>query len=98
MTAMRSSIAPVTRFLMAIAVGTLVACGADIADGTCSVDDTDDGRKTISCDDGTSVTVSDGADGMDGAKGDEGQPGANGASCTVDDTDDGRKTISCDDG
>ncbi len=59
-------------------------------DGTaCTVADNNDGTKTISCDDGTSVTVSDGADGADGA---------DGTSCTVADNGDGTKTISCDDG
>jgi len=51
-----------------------------------------DGTKTISCDDGTTVTVNDGAAGAAGAA------GANGTSCTVTDNMDGTKTISCDDG
>ena len=51
--------------------------------GSCSAKDNGDGTKTISCDDGTEVTVSDGEDG---------------ASCTVKDNGDGTKTISCEDG
>src|SRR5678816_4251828 len=48
-----------------------------------------DGTVTISCEDGTSVTVADGQDGQDGT---------DGTSCTVADNGDGTKTISCDDG
>ena len=48
--------------------------------------DNGDGTKTISCSDGTSVTVSDGAS------------GTSGSSCTVADNGDGTKTISCGDG
>jgi len=88
--------------------------GADGQDGTdgqdgengqagtsCSVSDNGDGTKTISCSDGTSVTVSDGADGQDGQIGRDGQDGENGqagTSCSVSDNGDGTKTISCSDG
>ncbi|MBN1612478.1 MAG: hypothetical protein JW940_37955, partial [Polyangiaceae bacterium] len=59
------------------------------AGDSCSVMDDGDGTKTIACDDGTSVTVSDGADGQDGAD------GADGSSCSVTDDGDGTKTIAC---
>jgi hypothetical protein len=72
------------------------APGADGADGTsCTVTDNLDGSRTISCTDGTSATVSDGAPGADGA---DGLPGVDGTSCTVNDNGDGSKTISCTDG
>jgi mono/diheme cytochrome c family protein len=51
--------------------------------GSCTVTDNGDGTKTISCEDGTEVTISD---------------GTAGAACTVTDNGDGTKTISCDDG
>jgi len=62
---------------------------------SCSVTDNGDGTKTISCDDGTEVIVSDGTQGEPGPQGD---PGESGSSCTVADNGDGTKTISCDDG
>ncbi len=53
---------------------------------SCSVTDNGDGTSTISCEDGTSVTV------QGGATGDAG------SGCTVTDNGDGTKTIKCDDG
>jgi predicted CXXCH cytochrome family protein len=66
----------------------LAGCtGEDGQDGTsCTVVDNGNGTKTISCQDGTSVTVSDGAE------------GAAGSSCTVRDNRNGTKTITCQDG
>ncbi len=88
--------------------------GAPGADGaSCTAVDNGDGSMTISCEDGTSVTVMNGEDGEDGqdgqdgdngaaggvgATGPEGPPGPAGTSCTVVDNEDGTKTISCDDG
>ena len=57
--------------------------GASGDDASCSVVDNEDGTKTITCDDGTSVTIGDGTDGQ---------------SCTVVDNGDGTKTITCEDG
>ncbi len=60
--------------------------GADGEDGTsCTVTDNGDGTVTISCEDGTEVTISDGQDGTDGE------------SCTIVDNGDGTKTITCGD-
>ena len=85
--------------------------GADGDTGTagtdgssCSVTDNGNGTKSIACEDGTNVTVTDGSDGQAGAtgpRGDAGSPGAPGApgsSCTVVDNNDGTHTILCDDG
>ncbi len=62
------------------------ADGADGADGTtgdsCTVTDNGDGTKTITCEDGTSVTVSDGTDGEKGESGTDGTDGADGADGT----------------
>jgi len=77
---------------------------------SCTVTDEGEGTRTVSCTDGTQVTINDGAqgtpgtpgtpgkDGNDGKPGDAGAPGANGTSCSVDDNLDGTKTISCTDG
>ena len=49
---------------------------------SCTVTDNGNGAKTVSCDDGTSVSVRDGtngADGTDGQDGNNGQDGANGS-------------------
>ncbi len=55
-------------------------------DGTgCTVADNEDGTKTITCGDDTTVTVSDGA------------AGADGEDCTVSDSGNGTKTITCGD-
>ena len=71
-------------FALVACTGDKGADGTDGIDGTsCTVTDNGDGTKTVSCDDGTSITVSDGTDG---------------AACTVTDNGDGTKTISCDDG
>jgi len=54
------------------------ANGVNGANGTsCTVSDNGDGTKTISCEDGTSVTVSDGAAGTDGNDGQDGKDGKN---------------------
>lgn len=45
------------------------ACSGDNDGGSCTVTDNGDGSKTISCDDGTSVTVNDGQNGNDGQDG-----------------------------
>jgi OmcA/MtrC family decaheme c-type cytochrome len=60
--------------------------------GSCSITDNGDGTKTISCDDGTNVTVADGQTGQTG------QDGQDGASCTITDNGDGTKTVACTDG
>ncbi|MGI6683121.1 MAG: SUMF1/EgtB/PvdO family nonheme iron enzyme [Myxococcota bacterium] len=57
----------------------------------CGITDNGDGTRTITCNDGTSATLSDGKDGQDG------EPGKDGTSCTLS-TSDGVKTISCNDG
>lgn len=70
-------------------------------DGGCEVRENADGSSTITCADGTSVTVQNGRDGQDGQDGEDGQDGTDGedgASCTVVDNGDGTKTISCEDG
>ena len=75
---------------LALIAGALLAapaCGSSGKDGdSCTVADNGDGTSTISCDDGTSVTVGDGKDGEDGT------------SCSITDNGDGTKTITCDDG
>lgn len=78
--------------------GPIGPSGANGANGSsCSVTDNHDGTKTISCADGTSVTVTDGNDGTNGSNGNNGDPGTDGVSCTVTDNGDGTKTISCTD-
>jgi hypothetical protein len=63
------------------------APGTDGADGkSCTISSGTFGVKTIQCEDGTSVTVTDGMDGADGN------------SCSVLDNHDGTKTIYCEDG
>jgi len=62
---------------------------------SCTVVEDETGTKTITCADGSEVTVSDGADGDDGA---DGADGADGTSCSVTDNADGSKTLTCDDG
>ncbi|MFH0981985.1 MAG: hypothetical protein V2A79_10635 [Planctomycetota bacterium] len=58
------------------------ADGADGADGrdgsSCTVADNGDGTYTLSCEDGTSVTIHDGQDGRDGVDGQDGKNGADG--------------------
>lgn len=67
----------------------VLACSAPAQSDPCTVADNGDGSYTISCPDGTSATLHDGAQGV---------AGADGSSCTVDPNGDGTKTISCDDG
>ena len=81
-------------FLAGAFVVAATACGGgkDGADGTsCSVEDTSDGTKTITCTDGTSAVIANGKAGGDG------QNGADGSSCSVEDNGDGTSTISCTD-
>ena len=82
--------------------------GANGEDGSsCSVSANTDGTRTITCEDGTTATVSDGAPGEvgetgatgeTGAVGETGETGAAGTSCSVVDNGDGSKTITCEDG
>ncbi len=62
---------------------------------SCSVADNGNGTKTITCQDGTSATVSNGATGATGARGATGATGADGASCTVTTRTDNAKLIVC---
>jgi OmcA/MtrC family decaheme c-type cytochrome len=64
----------------------------------CTVKDNGDSTKTISCPDGTSVTLADGATGTMGTDGSDGKDGTNGSPCTVKDNGNGTKTIKCGDG
>ncbi len=67
-----------------VASGTNGADGSDGVDGNdCTVSEDTDGTKTITCEDGTSVTVLDGTDGK---------------SCTVQDNGNATYTITCEDG
>ncbi len=81
---MRTTLLACAALLSFLAAG----CKGDAgSDGTsCTVTDNGDGTATIECEDGTTVTVTDGSDGEDGA------------SCTIVDNGDGTKTITCDDG
>ncbi|HOD09081.1 MAG TPA: hypothetical protein PKG98_13435, partial [Myxococcota bacterium] len=66
------------------------------ADGVgCTVLDNLDGTKTISCAEGTQVTVSDGLKGDKGEPGEPGEPGADGQDCSVEETGDDVYTITC---
>jgi len=58
----------------------------------CAVTDNEDGSVTITCGDGTEVTLAGGQEGKPGAD------GKDGSSCAVTDNEDGTKTVSCDDG
>src|SRR5512134_3770528 len=84
---MRFSVRSWVALVAGLSLGTAaVGCGGG-TDGTSStVTDNPDGSATITCDDGTSATVSDGMNGMDGT------------TCTVTDDGAGTKTISCSDG
>jgi hypothetical protein len=63
---------------------------------SCTVSEDSAGNATITCEDGTVATVSDGQDGQDGQNGQDGQDGT---SCTVTRDDAaGTTTISCEDG
>jgi OmcA/MtrC family decaheme c-type cytochrome len=98
------------RVLVAVTCVVLAGCsgpsGEDGKDGKpCTVKDNADGTATISCPDGSTVTVrngtngTNGTDGMNGANGANGSNGMNGTSCMVSDGPDaGLRTISCSDG
>jgi hypothetical protein len=59
--------------LVAGCTGSNGADGTDGADGSsCTVTENADGTATITCEDGTSVTVTDGSDGSDGSNGSDG--------------------------
>lgn len=59
--------------LVAGCTGSNGADGTDGADGSsCTVTENPDGTATITCEDGTSVTVTDGSDGSDGSNGSDG--------------------------
>ncbi|GMV14144.1 MAG: hypothetical protein AMXMBFR56_23680 [Polyangiaceae bacterium] len=70
----------------------------------CTVTSNGDGTSTISCADGTKVTVKDGQPGDPGTPGDPGEagppgdPAEAGVSCTIVDNGNGTKTITCSDG
>lgn len=83
--------------LMATSIS-MVFFGGCAAGDSCTVADNGDGTATISCEDGTTVTVSDGTDGTEGLAGMDGLPGTAGLSCTVTDNGDGTRTITCEDG
>lgn len=91
--------------LVAAAAIALAACegpaGKDGADGKpCSVKDNTDGTKTLSCPDGTNVTIVNGAAGQDGQQGPAGQTGAQGdagSSCSATQVD-GGVLVQCTDG
>jgi hypothetical protein len=87
----------------------LIGCEGEPG-SSCTVAENDDGTATISCDDGSSVTVTsgedgtvgqDGVDGLAGAAGDDGDDGAdgvagvNGTDCDVFDNGNGTATITC---
>jgi len=86
----------------------LSACGSEGPQGQngapCSVTKNTDGSATITCPDGTTVTVPPGATGpggeagLDGDSGPKGDPGDSGVSCSIVDNGDGTKTITCTDG
>ena len=67
----------------------------------CTVKSNGDGTSTITCPDGTSVTIKDGVSGEGGPPGDPGEAGPAGdagVSCTIVDNNNGTKTITCTDG
>jgi len=70
-----------------ILAAVLASCGtANVRSFPCSIEDNEDGSYTLSCSNGTSVTVSNGKDGKDGE------------SCSVSEPEAGTKLISCTDG
>lgn len=78
-----------TRLLVAGLLGfwATSCAGKDGEDGSsCSIEKNDDGSGTLTCDDGTEVTLSPGEDG---------DPGEDGQSCTVEQDGDGQVTIAC---
>ena len=69
--------------------------GADGADAEpCTAVDNGDGTYTITCPDGTSVTLSDGSQGPQGEQGEQGAAGADGEGCSATDNGDGSYTPS----
>ena len=62
---------------------------------SCSTRDNGDGTITVSCTDGTSVTLSNGRDGTNGANGTNGDAGT---SCSITTKGDGGRIVSCTDG
>lgn len=91
--------------LLAASMMLIGACegSAGEAGAPCSVKANTDGSSTISCPDGTTVTVSGGKGdkgdpGTPGDAGAKGDPGDAGTSCTIVDNPDGTKTITCTDG
>ena len=91
--------------MMTVGVALTGCEGPAGAPGTsCSIADNGDGSATISCTDGSAITVengkdgTNGTDGTDGTDGADGADGSNGSSCTVTDNLDGTKTIACEDG
>jgi hypothetical protein len=74
----------------------LSSCGtAEVRGFPCSLEDNEDGSYTLSCSDGTSITISNGKDGRDG---EDGQDGEDGESCSVSEPEEGTKLITCTDG
>jgi OmcA/MtrC family decaheme c-type cytochrome len=78
------------------------ARGTDGKDGiagtSCTLVTSDEGVRTLTCEDGTETVLTDGVDGTNGTNGVNGVNGTNGTSCTAADNGDGSKTISCEDG
>ena len=64
----------------------------------CTVESNGDGTATITCPDGTTVTVNDGKPGDAGPPGEAGPPADAGTTCTIVDNNNGTKTITCSDG
>lgn len=77
--------------LALLAAGAAVACTVEGGEegepgGSCSVQELEEGKSLLLCDDGTSTIISTSIDSEEGS------------SCTVSDNGDGTKTLSCDDG
>lgn len=93
------------RVLVAVAAITLAACAGEKGDPgqdgqPCTVKDNMDGTKTLSCPDGTKVTIVNGdpgANGQDGQTGPQGPQGDAGSSCTATQVD-GGVLVECTDG
>ncbi|MCB9597287.1 MAG: OmcA/MtrC family decaheme c-type cytochrome [Sandaracinaceae bacterium] len=82
-----------TRYRSATLVLSLIVAATGCSNGSsCAVADNGDGTATITCEDGTSATVNNGADGMNGMN------GMDGTSCSVADDGMGARVITCDDG